>query len=300
LWEGPTTQLLLERYAPELRFPSLEIYRPASAELATSTYSLENPVHENVLETLTGSTYVPVASAYHDNPLLDDLSLVYLATSAMSSDRLNYPEFGENNGPDSAESDYLMALGDHPEYANHTYARVSVDGSGGKILQYWFFYYYNQKTFYSVGDHEGDWEWIQLHLNSSNIPLEATYSQHGVGEKCAWSAVDKTADSRPVVWVAYESHANYFAPGFDYPVEIEILGDGSDVTAPENDFIALTPSVEDVTTPPGWITWNGRWGASGVTWYGHDIGFSPLSPGVQAAWLDALAWQDTADGCSLS
>ena len=65
------------------------------------------------------------------------------------------------------------------------------DYGGNRILQYWFFYPYNDGP---INQHEGDWEMIQITLDTSNVPISAQYSQHHGGETAAWAEVEKTGD----------------------------------------------------------------------------------------------------------
>jgi hypothetical protein len=300
-WDGLDDTSLLEAYAPAMRFSPSESYLPTSAALATDTFSTESPAHANRLERDSEA----VASADPDdteNALpLDNLSLSYLGGSALTDDKINMPEFAVDE-PTSALIDYAYMLSEHPgEYENKAYGRVVQDPeeSGERILQYWFYYYYNPKTFYTIGNHEGDWEWLQIKLDASGNPTDVTFSQHGEGETCSWSEVMKNASGQAVVWPAIGSHANYFAPGDDYTVPIEGFADGDDETAEANDFDETTPDVIDITSAPAWIEWDGSWGASGSTFYGHDIGFSPRSPGVQGGW-SAFSWPEEPKSCSLS
>jgi hypothetical protein len=105
-------------------------------------------------------------------------------------------------------------------------------------------------------------------------------SQHGLGEKCNWGqSGELTQVGRHVVYVAHESHANYFSPGVHPRNNLP-----DDVTRNDGTAYYEVPSVVDVTNAPGWILWNGSWGDSS--------GFvnSPKSPGVQPAW-NVFAWE---------
>ena len=91
------------------------------------------------------------------------------------------------------------------------------------VLQYWLFYYDNPfllpptpfGTFWQ--SHEGDWEVVNVVLGTDQQPLEAAYSQHCSGQRRAWDAVTKSPaeSTHAVAYVAFGSHANYFAPGAD-------------------------------------------------------------------------------------
>jgi hypothetical protein len=85
-------------------------------------------------------------------------------------------------------------------------------------LQYWLFYPFNPYSpevppnpdFAQM--HEGDWELVTVITDAAGKPLTAGYSRHCAGARREWAKVEKRG-SRPVVYVALGSHANYFAPG---------------------------------------------------------------------------------------
>lgn len=92
-------------------------------------------------------------------------------------------------------------------------------------LQYWFHYYYDDWA----NRHEGDWESITLLLELDREVIGAGreldelallggvtvqdvgYSTHEDGFRRLWPDVQKTADGRPIVYVARGSSASYFA-----------------------------------------------------------------------------------------
>lgn len=164
------------------------------------------------------------------------------------------------------------------------------------------FYYYNPKEFPLYpeigGNHEGDWEWIQIRLTSKNVPISVAASQHGAGEKCGWGPdVGVSGGGHPIIYVAYESHANYFGAGIQriqgeetkFPVV-------SDTTSDDGALYREVPGIVDFTTSsPQWIAdWDGFWGASSR---------SPKTPGKQpndngAPWTEAFTWDDNAGSCT--
>jgi hypothetical protein len=293
------THALLLSFTPQLRFRSDETYRPSKASLATDTYSTDEPVHANHLD-LLGET---IASANHDDEELD-LSLDFVSTLASEEGAedtyINEPDFMVNGMHAdeiiTAPIDYNMMLTEHPgEYENFTYARAIPDpqGSGDFILQYWFYYYYNQWQFAGGGDHEGDWEWIQIRIDEAGVPISAAFGQHGAGEWCDWDDVETDGEGTLVVWPAFGSHANYFHSG-TYGVD-EVPGpfDGEDATAAAAGYLQDDLTVIDQTSAQewgDWLTWPGRWGASGS--WGAD---SPESPGHQTPWENPFSWHENAD-----
>lgn len=188
----------------------------------------------------------------------------------------------------------------HPGvYNDQVYGRVVVDGSE-TYLQYWVYYYFNQKTTeFTIGEHEGDWEMVTVHLETATLtPSWITYAQHEGGETCPWG-INSAAGNHTIVWVADGSHASYFLPG-SHAIWADSAGGGivqigTDYTASANSYFADTPAVVDVSTPPSWITWSGWWGSSsGVVLLGEDK--SPKSPGAQPSW-DPVYFEGHSNDC---
>jgi hypothetical protein len=162
------------------------------------------------------------------------------------------------------------------------------NGSAEKILQYWFFYYDNPKTFgvgpFQYFEHEGDWEMIQVRLGSDDgIPLNATYAQHEGAVNCSWILTEKTLWQRPIVYVALGSHASYFHSG-DHTLYYNGVptpySDSANGLAPP-----VTPAVIDITSAPPWVSWIGRWGAS------DSSPRSPDSDEHRTQWSYPFLWQ---------
>lgn len=86
--------------------------------------------------------------------------------------------------------------------------------SGAIAIQYWFFYLYNDFK----NKHESDWEHVTVIVTPSEnsdfgYALDAAfYSAHEGGHK-RLAATIRPFGTRPVVFVARGSHANYFVPG---------------------------------------------------------------------------------------
>lgn len=106
-----------------------------------------------------------------------------------------------------------------PSYGPHDVKRTRI------ALQYWVQYYYDDWA----NRHEGDWEGITILLELSERVIkqrrelgeielldditvqEAGYSVHEDGYRRLWRDVQKTADGRPIVYVARGSSASYFS-----------------------------------------------------------------------------------------
>ncbi len=167
-------------------------------------------------------------------------------------------------------------------YGDRIYGRATTVG-GKTWLQYWLFSYYNPQNVLGFGVHEGDWEFAQVGLDADGSPDVATYAQHGGGERCAWSQVQKTPAGVPVVYVALASHASYFAPGVNprgfYPDDYH-RGGGFQVR----------PALEVVTGGTPFIAWRGRWGASSS---------SPAAPRQQGKWGAPNSFNSGAAACTV-
>lgn len=102
------------------------------------------------------------------------------------------------------------------------YSRV-VREHGYIVLQYWFFYAFNdwRSSFNGVNDHEGDWEPVMVYLveehDGTIRPCWLAYSSHefqGDDMRRRWDDPELTKiGEHPVVYVAAGAHANYFCPG---------------------------------------------------------------------------------------
>lgn len=128
--------------------------------------------------------------------------------------------------------------------------------------RYWLWYPYNPKRYAGFGEHEGDWELVQLGCCGERAIL-MTVSRHGNAGKCELFNRSKLQfrGPQPVVFVALGSHAHYFRRG-------QIATDRCDGKGRVLDSYELRK-------PGPWWDWPGRWGNS------TGKGQSPQSPGCQ-------------------
>jgi hypothetical protein len=118
------------------------------------------------------------------------------------------------------------------------YGRV-VHENGWIVLQYWFFYPFNnwRTGFFGVNDHEGDWEMISIYCSDDldaepGLPVSlrirpywVAYASHdyfGDDLRRHWDdpEVEKIGE-HPVIYAGAGSHASYFQAG-EYLAEIEL------------------------------------------------------------------------------
>jgi hypothetical protein len=99
------------------------------------------------------------------------------------------------------------------------------------VLQYWFFYAFNnwRSGFFGVNDHEGDWEMINVYLYEAApgeyVPEWVAYASHdfsGDNLRRRWDDPELHKEGEhPVVYAGAGSHASYYAPG-EYLAEIDL------------------------------------------------------------------------------
>jgi len=124
------------------------------------------------------------------------------------------------------------------------YGRV-VRENGWVVLQYWYFYPFNnwRSGFFGVNDHEGDWEMVTIYCSKSGreTGLESTANNQLKPQWVAYASHDFSGDDlrrrwddpelevyrdeqggeHPVVFAGAGSHASYFTSG-EYLAELEL------------------------------------------------------------------------------
>lgn len=139
-----------------------------------------------------------------------------------------------------------------------------VDAGGFVWVQHWVFYLHNPRAYAGYGVHEGDWEFVQIGY-ARDLPVCMTASQHHAGEARMFWDVETRPDSglaHPVVYVARDSHANYFEPVRGSIADDVADGKGKALNLTWREF-------------GPWASWSGQWGNS------TGAGKSPDSPGQQ-------------------
>jgi hypothetical protein len=182
------------------------------------------------------------------------------------------------------------------------YAHVATEaGRPGRLaLQYWFFYAYNDWN----NLHEGDWENVQLLFDAGRArealgetPVAVGYSQHEGSERGEWDddKLELVDGTRPVVYPAAGSHANFFDDGL-YLGSSAQQGVGCDDT--RGPHLELKPRVVTIPTDVAdargaypWIAFEGRWGEL------QDAFFNgPTGPNLKESWTEPISlseeWRD--------
>ena len=293
-------QLLAEKFRPVLWLTAGD-YRPADVRIVLGTES--QPAEAALYRSRPGG----------GRELVDPApTLAQLCRSAAADDQADYHLDLQVGEPRQAA---LGAL-DQAEYRDRyttirerfpatVYARVSATG-GATILQYWFFYYFNDWA----NNHEGDWEQLTLLFagdtpqrvwDDQDAPLAAGYSQHRAGTRRAWDAVERwSGTERPMVYVGRGSHANFFRPGTYRYRELAGLGEQGVERAGSDERLqdyALTLLPSQVTTrgraacseTEALVEYGGRWGQPVTSACTIECG-GPVGPAQQRSWQDPLGW----------
>jgi hypothetical protein len=246
---------LLQRYRPVVQYDSHESYYADSVAIMTDrvTPGSGQALNCNTLKNAAGRVIASAQPAARQAKLdLGFLRMKYaIGGAAQRGDYL-----------DATGRDYVAdarRMHAQPQYRNQIYGHAVPDEQGRLWLQYWFFYYYNNKAFMGIGLHEGDWELMQVRLDRQSKPNVLTYSQHREGARASWADVQRatTPDGpAPVVYPARGSHACYFRPGIHK--EAPVVPDYNDAKGPR-----IRPDVVVISdNSPRWVRWPGRWGST--------------------------------------
>ncbi len=282
--QSRATRLLLQ-YAPTLKYDSTETYRALGVESITNLYGGSEPGESNRLVEEEGE-----AIAY-SNPKLSE---PHLSLSLLVPKGKNYP----GSKVSVAKSDRLVERGSYaedaavlqeePSIGDRIYERAFY-AEGQWWLQYWFWYYYDDFGLLEFGNHEGDWEMIQIGLGEYGNPQAATYAQHHDSEadSCNFDFLNWTvgeyANVSPVVYVATGTHASYVRPGLSLGSFPYDRADGEGYEA--RPIVEMMPVGE-------WAGWPGRWGNS------MGEAKSPMAPiSQERKWDTPGAFSEEAESC---
>ncbi len=175
-----------------------------------------------------------------------------------------------------------------------TYAHVAREPNhDGFVLQYWFFWYFNQ--FNDL--HEADWEGMQLSFESNTVaaaldeePSEIILFQHAGGERASWEdAKVQKEGTHPIVYPAAGSHATFYDSAIYVENGQHGSGVGCDNTTEPLRELRLRPVLLPDTAPEQgafqWLSYRGRWGE-------REKGFNngPTGPVTKTVWREPFAW----------
>ncbi len=249
--------------------------------------------HALILRFNEGENYFPT----HVENFFDQSSL-YDGDGDLIIDEPTSEDLAEH--PDS--ENYLALDNDAVEpHDYNVYSRVATARDDWIVIQYWFFYVYDDKMVVpstDIGEHEGDWEMIQIELAPFGAPLFVGYSQHYGGEWAWWDDIEKEDDS-PIVYVAKGSHASYFESGTMFIDPLDWLephrGNGEHLSS--KDYTLTLFSNQP------WLLFEGIWGGTtGLAPSPHGPVFRHSKPhdvlpsGPQAyMWVEPIRWWGSLD-----
>ena len=182
------------------------------------------------------------------------------------------------------------------DLAPTVYAHIIEDaGDGQLVLQYWFYWYFNDWN----NKHESDWEGIALLFPAPTVvealdvsPERIGYSQHEGGVGVGWDDGDlRREGDRPIVYSSAGSHASYLGSAVHLGRSAH-EGFGCDTTEGPSrridpEVVVLPTRVDDPTDPLAWVEFRGRWGER------HDGPFNgPTGPPAKGRWTDPMPWFD--------
>jgi hypothetical protein len=177
-----------------------------------------------------------------------------------------------------------------------TYAHIATEpGHSGFVVQYFFFYYFNQ--FNDL--HEGDWEGMQIAFDADTAaealqqgPSQIALFQHAGGERANWddTKVQKSG-THPIVYPAAGSHATFYDDAIYIQNGSHGSGVGCDNTSKPLVRSDPTPIIVPTAAAPGsefqWLSFLGHWGQ-------REKGFNngPQGPTTKGQWLRPFTWMD--------
>jgi hypothetical protein len=216
-------------------------------------------------------------------PTADDLA------AADNSTNIDFP--GNALAPECTFERWFRAAGPPPPAV---YGRVLIDPDQPEftVLQYWFFWIYNDWN----NRHEGDWEMMQIVFEAPSAaealttePSDVVLSQHEGAERSPWEDVARV-DGRPVVYPAGGSHATFFEQDRFLGKSAEAGFGCDDTRAPStmlDPTVIMMPAVVDPDGEFGWLAWEGRWGERRPSFNNGPQG--PLS---KRQWDEPVGWMD--------
>lgn len=275
---APSTDLeqqLLDRYAPEMVFQQQpkpcgpgEPYRPIDPALifGRSGVVLRGP-----------------GGAVVERPTVEDLPrspdgsdwYIDLPGDALEP-KCTYEQFQDSLDPSPVVQGRLATDPDHPDRL---------------VLQYWFYYVFNDWN----DRHESDWEMIQVEFQASTIqealdaqPVRTAYAQHEGAELSSWTdgAVSVVDDSHPLVFPGAGSHASYYSSARWFGSSAQ-SGFGCDDTLGPSDRERPPVARIDTEQPPAWLDYLGHWGEKQPSFNN-----GPTGPITKEQWSHPVTWMD--------
>ncbi len=280
---APELTVLLQRYRPVLQYDSLESCR---ADAVSTICRLAMPGRSNSLHRADG-TLIASAAPERGEAMLDT---GFLRDGAYPNGEPVHDDDYLDECGGSHAADALAIRARDPDFADVVYGRGRRDREGALWLQYWLFFYYEDKGLLGIERREGDWEMVQLRLGGEGAPEAATFAQHGGAERLRWDQLELALTDEgqaPVVYVARGSHTPRPRPG---SYAAPFVPDHNDGLGPR-----LRPRLSPIGDDgPGWALWPGRWGSTRRREYFEAD--SPRGPRSHSQWWDPAELHEEAAG----
>ena len=177
-----------------------------------------------------------------------------------------------------------------------TYAHIVSDGQNRLVIQYWFYYIFNDFN----NTHESDWEMMQILFDVGTVedalkaePVSVALAQHGGGETAGWTDDKLQRDgSHPIVFSAAGSHATQYGKAVYLGWGENGTGFGCDTTTGPTTLVTLKPVLLPSTEPDpsgefAWLNFTGRWGERQGGEYN-----GPTGPATKRQWKSPFLWQE--------
>jgi hypothetical protein len=253
---------LLQRHAPLVLLDADEHMRPASVAWTFARAHVEVPSERpRVMQASVLGAFVGV--------LLPDL---HVAAAHLRVDRRAH-----------------RGSADRADWIAYGHAFRAPDG--GVLLQYWFYYPFNEAWW--AFDHEGDWEHVTVRLDAADHPMGAWYARHEdamPGRWIGWAALSREGD-HPVVLSARGTHASYASPD-EAPFWERVCQQRDPARAAAAGCQAwrtweapggVVDLGERAAPRAPFVKWPGRWGSTGG--FGREgAGDAPEGPAFQPGW----------------
>jgi len=228
---------LLAKYAPVLYFHPDEQFFPTSIEAMLNESDLR---HDEIFS----------------NPIVDEMPVG--TESLENADEDTYLDMRNASGG-------FFPLGEVPNpirfnhYNKEIYGRIVEPDDSHTVLQYWFFYPYNNWK----NRHEGDWEMMQIVLDKfSKLPTNTTYSFHYGGATYSWNEIELSNATHPKIYVTVGGHGSWPTTG-EHPWVQKIYGvcgTSKDTTASNGTtWYPETYNLIDISSK-SWTNFLGTWG----------------------------------------
>jgi hypothetical protein len=313
--------VMIDTYAPVLAFHPLEEYLPDDPEFILD--------HAELCWALVRNENTK------DSHSKEELDCMETSADGLMADVAYIENNIKPNPPYSNDPDFRIWL-QIPEELKHgnlerSKPLVHVRPLGAFTeIQFWYFYPFNGHgwavvnsnafplplpvTFLKGGRHWGDWEMVSILVdNRTQEMIAAALSQHGDIQWVQYNELEKFGETRPVIYAALNTHANYYKPGdVHYEVLFHVdevgfwfLGKTWDMTFSGGQQLSTVTgnyhlAVEEPDLLPTWLEFPYRWGQYilnddeiyiPIPFYGtytlelwDEVGVGPTGPPQKHEW----------------